>query len=47
MVADNDVANGFVKDGSSLPYVFEADESGKFFMTYLVAYARRYGGQIV
>lgn len=28
MVADNDVSNGFVKDGSSLPYVFEADESG-------------------
>ena len=25
-----EVANGFVKDGSSLPYVFETSESGWF-----------------
>ena len=29
VVAENDVANGFVKDGSSLPYIFETNESGK------------------
>jgi hypothetical protein len=28
MLSDTDVSNGFVKDGSSLPYVFEANESG-------------------
>lgn len=28
VVAENDVANGFVKDGSSLPYIFETNESG-------------------
>ena len=29
MLSDTEVANGFVKDGSSLPYVFEANEAGK------------------
>ena len=29
VVAENDVANGFVKDGSSLPYIFESNESGR------------------
>lgn len=29
VAADNEVSNGFVKDGKSLPYVFEATESGK------------------
>jgi len=28
VLSDTDVSNGFVKDGSSLPYVFEANESG-------------------
>ena len=28
-VADTEVSNGFVKDGSSLQYVFETNESGK------------------
>ena len=31
MLSDTDVSNGFVKDGSSLPYVFEANESGEIF----------------
>jgi hypothetical protein len=29
VASDNDVTNGFVKDGKMLPYVFEANESGK------------------
>lgn len=29
VAADNEVSNGFVKSGRSLPYVFEANESGK------------------
>ena len=33
MLSDTDVSNGFVKDGSSLPYVFEANESGKNFFS--------------
>jgi hypothetical protein len=28
VASDNDVTNGFVKDGKMLPYVFEATESG-------------------
>ena len=28
VASDNDVTNGFVKDGKMLPYVFEANESG-------------------
>lgn len=28
LVAETEVTNGFVKDGSSLPYVFEANDSG-------------------
>eukprot|EP00096_Caligus_rogercresseyi_P002369 TRINITY_DN1448_c0_g1_i1.p1 TRINITY_DN1448_c0_g1~~TRINITY_DN1448_c0_g1_i1.p1 ORF type:complete len:481 (-),score=134.47 TRINITY_DN1448_c0_g1_i1:720-2162(-) len=28
VASDNDVSNGFVKDGKALPYVFEATESG-------------------
>ncbi len=28
VASDSDVSNGFVKSGSSLPYVFEASESG-------------------
>ena len=28
---DSDVSNGFVKDGKMLPYVFEANEAGRFF----------------
>merc|ERR1712038_2048063 len=28
MASDGDVTNGFVKNGSSLPYVYEANESG-------------------
>jgi hypothetical protein len=28
VASDNEVANGFVKDGRRLPYVFEASESG-------------------
>jgi hypothetical protein len=31
VASDNDVTNGFVKDGKMLPYVFEANESGKQF----------------
>jgi hypothetical protein len=31
VASDGDVSNGFVKCGRSLPYVFEANESGKFF----------------
>ena len=27
---DSDVSNGFVKDGKMLPYVFEANEAGKY-----------------
>ena len=30
VAADSDVSNGFVKDGKMLPYVFEANESGKY-----------------
>ena len=26
---DTDVSNGFVKDGKTLPYVFEANDAGK------------------
>jgi hypothetical protein len=29
VASDNDVTNGFVKDGKMLPYVFEATESGQ------------------
>lgn len=29
VASDNDVTNGFVKDGKMLPYVFEANESGE------------------
>ena len=28
VAADNEVSNGFVKDGKMLPYVFEASDSG-------------------
>lgn len=35
MLSDTDVSNGFVKDGTSLPYVFEANESGECLFTYL------------
>ena len=28
VASDNDVTNGFVKDGKMLPYVFEANEAG-------------------
>lgn len=28
VASDNEVSNGFVKDGKMLPYVFEANESG-------------------
>lgn len=39
VLSDTDVSNGFVKDGSSLPYVFEANESGKsFFSSCLIFY---------
>lgn len=31
---DSDVSNGFVKDGKMLPYVFEANEAGKFTHVY-------------
>ena len=31
VASDNDVTNGFVKDGKMLPYVFEATEAGKWF----------------
>ena len=30
VASDSDVSNGFVKSGRSLPYVFEASESGRF-----------------
>lgn len=30
VASDSDVSNGFVKSGRSLPYVFEASESGTF-----------------
>ena len=48
VASDNDVTNGFVKDGKMLPYVFEANESGKkkekkffisfqnIFLTYII-----------
>lgn len=29
MTSDAEVANGFVKNGTSLPYVFETNKSGK------------------
>lgn len=29
VASDSDVSNGFVKSGRSLPYVFEASETGK------------------
>ena len=29
VASDNDVSNGFVKDGKMLPYVFEANDAGK------------------
>lgn len=29
VAADNEVSNGFVKDGKMLPYVFEASDSGE------------------
>lgn len=29
VASDNEVSNGFVRDGKKLPYVFEANESGK------------------
>ena len=29
VMSENEVTNGFVKDGSSLPYIFETTESGK------------------
>ena len=35
VAADNEVSNGFVKSGRSLPYVFEANESGKLWHTFL------------
>ena len=34
VAADNEVSNGFVKSGRSLPYVFEANESGKLFKKF-------------
>jgi len=29
MTSDAEVANGFVKNGTSLPYVFETNKTGK------------------
>ena len=29
VASDNEISNGFVSDGKRLPYVFEANESGK------------------
>ena len=34
VASDNDVTNGFVKDGKMLPYVFEANESGKKILSF-------------
>lgn len=33
VASDNEVSNGFVKDGKMLPYVFEANESGTISQT--------------
>ena len=30
VTSDDEVSNGFVKDGKRLPYVFEANETGQF-----------------
>ncbi len=36
VASDNEVSNGFVKDGKRLPYVFEANESGKTLNAHVV-----------
>ena len=38
VASDNDVTNGFVKDGKMLPYVFEANESGKHKKKYSLVF---------
>ena len=32
---EHEVANGFVKNGSSLPYVYETNDSGKSYFFFL------------
>ena len=35
VMSENEVTNGFVKDGSSLPYIFETNDSGKLSQTFI------------
>ena len=40
LMSENEVTNGFVKDGSSLPYIFETNESGKESILFYYKFVR-------